>query len=242
MPLQEVLIMAMTRMRSGICTAGLINEPHPTSHFRWVRPGKEIGVLLLGDMTQPDGRVVTIGDVVALNLVEARPEIVHCEDWLTDFVKQRPRIVRQFTEQKRAEFLAQHCDKNPADVLHQHTRSLCLIRPQLLWANFFLDRYTEKYEARIGFQMNNRCYPETNPQSGMPVTDLKWRALGRAWLSQSHGEQLTLDHVGLHDRLQATAIYLSIGLSRSFAGKIWPLVIGVYPIPDYQVRIDYNQP
>jgi len=242
MPPQEVLIMAMTRMRSGICTAGFINEPHPTSHLRWVRPVKEFGVLLLGDMTQANQRVVTIGDVVALNLIEARPAAVHCEDWLTDFVKQRPRIVRQFTEQKRAEFLAQYCDKTPADVLHHHSRSLCLIRPQRLWANFSLDRYTEKYEARIGFQLDNRCYPEENPQRGISVTDLKWRALGRTWLIQRQSEQLTLDQAGLHDRLQATAIYLSIGLSRPFEGKIWPLVIGVYPIPDYQVQIDYNQP
>jgi len=242
MPLQEVLIMAMTRMRSGICTAGFINEPHPRSQLRWVRPVKEFGVLLLGDMTQPDQSVVTIGDVVALHLIEARPEAVHCEDWLTDFVKQRPRIIRQFTTQKRAEFLAQHCDKNPADVLHDHTRSLCLIRPEKLWASFVLDAYTETYEARIGFQIDNRCYPETNPQRGMPVTDLKWRALGRTWLNQRHCEQLVLDQGGLHDRLQATAIYLGIGLSRPFEGKIWPLVIGVYPIPDYQAAIDYNQP
>ncbi len=240
MALHEVLIMAMTRMRSGICTAGFINEPHPASHLRWVRPVKEYGTLLIGDLSQADGRVVQVGDIVELNLLQARPDTPHCEDWVTDFVKKRPRIIRQSTAQERAAFLANYCDKNPADVLHDHSRSLCLVRPQTLWANFTQDAYSGKYEARIGFQFASHTYPATNPQRGLPVTDLKWRALGRTWLAQA--ERLELDQFALHSRLQAEAIYLSIGFSRSFEDKIWPLIIGVYPIPDYAVCIDYNQP
>ncbi|MFN8486525.1 MAG: hypothetical protein U0350_02970 [Caldilineaceae bacterium] len=242
MALHEVLIMAMTRMRSGICTAGFINEPHPASHLRWVRPVKEFGALLIGDMSQADGRVVQVGDVVELNLIHERPDAPHCEDWVTDFVKKRPHIVRQSTGQAWSTFLDKHCDKNPTDVLQEHSRSLCLLRPQTLWANFALDAYSGNYEARLGFQLAGHPYPETSPKRGLPVTDLKWRALGRSWLAQAQAERSELDNTELHERLQAEAIYLSIGLSRSFEGKIWPLIIGVYPIPDYAVCIDYNQP
>ena len=34
MPAQEVLILAMTRMLSGVCTAGFTREPDPISHLR----------------------------------------------------------------------------------------------------------------------------------------------------------------------------------------------------------------
>ena len=242
MALHEVLIMAMTRMRSGICTAGFINEPHPASHLRWVRPIKEFGTLLIGDMSQADGCAVQVGDIVELNLVRAKPDAPHFEDWVTDFVKKRPRIICHSTAQERAAFLAKHCDKNSADVLHDQSRSLCLLRPEALWANFTQDSYSGHYEARLGFQLAGYTYPATNLHRGLPVTDLKWRALGRNWLAQAQAERLELDQLELHTRLQAEAIYLGIGLSRSFKGKIWPLIIGVYPIPDYAVCIDYNQP
>jgi hypothetical protein len=236
----ELLIMAMTRMRSGICTAGFINEAHPASHWTWVRPVKEFGALLLGDMSEANGRIVEIGDVVELNLLRPRPDAVHVEDWLADFVHQRPRLVRRLTAQRRSDFLDRHTDTRPADVLQNHTRSLCLIRPQEVWANFCLDLYSGEYQARIGFTLASQHYPAFNPQRGMPVTDLKWRALGRRWLAYDQRSQLCLDHAALCTRLGADAIYLSIGLSRSFEGQIWSLVIGVHPTPDYSTKIDYD--
>ena len=51
--------------------------------------------------------------------------------------------------------------------------------------------------------------------------------------------RVTLDHDLLHERLGADVIYLSIGLSRPFRGNMWALVVGVHPVPDYAVTIDY---
>jgi hypothetical protein len=51
MPLQEVLILAMTRMRSGICTAGFTHEPDPVTGLRWVRPVRDFDTVQPGDMT-----------------------------------------------------------------------------------------------------------------------------------------------------------------------------------------------
>jgi hypothetical protein len=241
MPYRDVLIMAMTRMRSGICTAGFVNESHPASQLAWVRPVKEFGSLLIGDMSDASNRVIEIGDVAELNLIRPRPEPVHSEDWLTDFVRQRPRLVRHLHGQKRADFLAAHLDLRPADVLHDHSRSLCLLEPQEVWANFQCDEYSGEYQARLGFQLANQLYPALNSQRGIPVTDLKWRALGRHWLAEDQRAQLYLDHTALYALLNANALYLSIGLSRSFEGKIWPLVIGVHPVPDYTIAIDYDR-
>ena len=190
MPRREVLIMAMTRMRSGICTAGFITDPDPLTHHRWVRPVKEFGTLLLGDMTDAAGRVVQTGDVVELNLLQPRPVLPHCEDWSTDFIKQRPRLLRQLTEQKRADFLANHADVVPADVLLNHTRSLCLVHPSDLWAHFSRDSYTGEYKAKIGFCLPTLDPTVTDPHNGLAVTDLKWRARGRTWRSEEHTSEL----------------------------------------------------
>ena len=59
MPLQEVLILAMTHMLSGICTAGFTREPDPITGLRWVRPVRDFDTLQPGDMTDADGRHLT---------------------------------------------------------------------------------------------------------------------------------------------------------------------------------------
>ena len=239
MPVEEVLVLAMTRMRSGICTAGFTTQPNATTGLWWVRPVKEYDTLLLGDMTDPTGYVVQCSDVVELNLKKPRPEPPHTEDWLTDFVYQRPRLLRRLEGERRARFFATHLDRAPQDVLIQQTRSLCLIRPDEMHARFSIDAYSGKYEARISFRLGNLRHERANSPRGVPVTDIKWRALGRTWLGGSAGESV-LDGSELVDRLRATAIYLALGLSRGYQGRYWLMIVGVHVVPDYEVAIDYH--
>lgn len=240
MPVEEVLVLAMTRMRSGICTAGFTSQPDATTGLRWVRPVKEHETLLLGDMTDPTGYVVQCSDVVALSLKEPCPEPPHTEDWLTDFIYQRPRLLRRLEGERRARFFATHLDRAPQDVLVHQTRSLCLVRPDEMRARFSLDAYSGKYEARMSFRLGNLRHERASSPRGIPVTDIKWRALGRTWLGGSAGE-LVFDGSELADRLQATAIYLALGLSRGYQGRYWLMIVGVHVVPDYEVVIDYNK-
>jgi hypothetical protein len=236
MPPQQVLILAMTKMLSGICTAGFTREPDPTTGLRWVRPVRDFGAVLPGDMTDADGRLVQCGDVIELNLVEPRPAPPHVEDWLTDFVRRRPRLLRHLEGEKRANFFARYLDRAPEDVLVHYTRSLCLVQPEQVWARFSLDTYSGKYEARMGFVLAGDVnHPQTMSRRGVSVTDLKWHALGRAWLGEKGG-YLTLDHDALFERLEVEALYLAVGLSRNWQGEYWPLVIGVHVVPDYEVN------
>jgi hypothetical protein len=239
-PAQPVLIMAMTRMLSGVCTAGFTTEPDAVSHLCWVRPVREQGSLLLGDLTDADGRVLQPDDVVELRLERPRPEPPHTEDWVTDFIFHRPCLLRRLEGERRARFLAEHLDLAPQEILGPHpTRSLCLIRPEDVWARFNLDSYSLKYEARVGFTLGGERYPRTRPDRGVPVSDIKWRALGRGWLGD-RGGTLKLDKAALLRRLEAEELYLALGLSRSYQGQLWLLVIGVHAVPDYQVPIDYE--
>jgi hypothetical protein len=232
MPPQEVLILAMSKMLSGICTAGFSREPDPVTGLRWVRPVRDYDTLHPGDVTCSDGHLIQCGDVVELNLLGPRPDPPHVEDWLADFVHHRPRLLRRLEGERRAQFLARHLDPAPADVLIHQVRSLCLVQPREVWARFSLDRYSGKYEARMGFVLGGDVdHPRATGQRGVSVTDLKWQALGRTWLG-GEGSSLTLDHDALCQRLDAEALYLAVGLSRSYQGEYWPMVVGVHVVPE----------
>ncbi|MCL4833604.1 MAG: hypothetical protein KJZ86_14270 [Caldilineaceae bacterium] len=246
--MREILILAMTRMKSGICTAGIVAEPHPESVHAWVRPVKEFGTLLLGDMTTAGGQVVRVNDVVSLNLLRPRPDPVHAEDWITDFVKQPPRILRRLQGEKRADFFASHIDRRPAQVVVEHSRSLCIVQPMDFWCDFFWDHYSGKYQARMGYHLDPRFGKAADAPTGLIVTDLAWRGLGREWLTAATPQParpvqtLRLDRAEILERLGAETLYLSIGLSRVYGGGYPALVVGVHPVPDYDVAIDYHTP
>jgi hypothetical protein len=208
---------------------------------RWLRPVKEHDTLLLGDITDAQGRVICCGDVVQFELQKPRPVAPHVEDWTADVLHHRPHVLRRLEGERRASFLSRHLDPAPAEVIEQHTRSLCLVRPENVWAYFRHDTYTSKYEARVGFEISGAQNPKANSPLGVPVTDLAWRAQGRRWLGGRGGGMLQLDRAELLQRLGAQEIYLALGLSRAYKGECWLMVIGVHPVPEYSVDIDYQQ-
>jgi len=235
MPSQQVLILAMTKMLSGICTAGFTAELDPVTGLRWVRPVRDFDTIQPGDMTDAGGRLAQCGDVVELNLLAPRPAPPHVEDWLTDFVHHRPRLLRRLEGEKRAGFFPQYLDRAPEDVLVHHTRSLCLVQPEQVWASFSLDGYSGKYEARMGFFLpGDANQHRAAGRRGISVTDIEWQSLGRTWLSE-RGGRLTLNHDQLFERLNAEALYLAVGLGRKWQGEYWPLVVGVHAVHDYEV-------
>jgi hypothetical protein len=236
---EEVLVMAVTRMLSGVCTAGFTHTHDPASRLRWVRPVKAHDALLLGDLTDASGRVIQPWDVVEFQLQAPRPDRPHVEDWVVDWIHQRPRVLRRLEGERRGRFLAEHLDQAPADVLVTGTRSLCLIKPTRIWASFSLDQLSGKYQARLGFSLAGMRHAQANAERGVPVTDLRWRALGRAWLG-SNGGTLTLSQEKLLARLKTQEIYLALGLSRAYEGQSWLLAIGVHCVPDYTVEMDYR--
>lgn len=239
MPSTEVLILAVTKMIGGFCLAGMTAEPDPVTGLRWVRPRHEYGHVLLGDITTPDNRILHPFDVVDFNLLRAQPRPPHTEDWVADFVHQRPRIVRRLEGERRVGFLRRYLDTAPRQVLDGQQRSLCLIKPDSVTGCFRLDPYSGHYEARLAFSLDGRPYQGTFAKGGFSVTDLKWRALGRAWLPEKGG-WTEFDAGDLEARLGIEEVYLAVGLTRSYQGRFWPLVVGVHTLPDYEATLDYD--
>ena len=39
----------------------------------------------------------------------------------------------------------------------------------------------------------------------------------------------------MHERLGTETLYLTLGLSRLWKNKWWPMVVGVHTVPDYEM-------
>ena len=239
MPSQELLILAVTKMLGGICIAGMTSEPDPVTRLRWVRPIRDYGHVLLGDITTPDNVVVCPFDVVEFNLLQPKPTPPHTEDWIADFVRHRPRIVRCLEGERRTTFLQTYLDTAPRQVLASQQRSLCLVRPDRIKGCFRLDPYSGSYDARMAFGLEGHTYRGSYARGGFSVTDLKWRALGRAWLPDEGG-WTEFESGDLEARFGIQEIYLAVGLTRSYQGSFWPIVVGVHTVPDYPATVDYD--
>jgi hypothetical protein len=105
-----------------------------------------------------------------------------------------------------------------------------LFEPLALTAAFAWDSYSDKFDCRI-------AWPGYDRPQGVPVTDLKWRALGWEWVTQGpHHQQYDL--AGLWARLGIERLYLAVGLSRNYQGQYWPIIVGVHTVPDYEATVD----
>jgi hypothetical protein len=258
----HIALLAVTLMKTGVCIAGV----RPESPSTWVRPVRDFGSILLGDITYPPApgvsatsaahasphtpggrqsstprRVMRPFDIAALALGHAHRTPPHVEDWSCDFIHQRPHLISSVPEADRAALL----DAAAADpaALWSGARSLGTLAVNALTATFRHDPYSGKYEARLAFP----GLPDDTPTAS--CTDLKWRALGRRLLTAQADSStapdaphsLTLTGDGLWDALGGPRrCWLALGISRAYDGRHWPLVVGVHTIPDYEAEVDYT--
>jgi len=220
----RVVVLAVTKMLSGMCTGGIA-----LASGKWVRPVKDHGAVLLGDLSYADRTVMRPFDVVDLPLTKPRPAPPHVEDWLCEFVKIRPVKVGYVIE-KRLPFMERYSEPENVQALLAGERSLVMFEPSDAEATFALDSYSGKYDVRVAM-------PETGERP-LPVTDIKWRALGRKLLAGRDYVALRAD--GVRETLASQRIFIALGLSRTHEGKHWPLVVGVHLWPDYEADIDYS--
>jgi hypothetical protein len=225
---RTLVLLAVTKMRSGFCLAGV--DPLTGE---WIRPVKEFGGILAGDMTYPDRAPFAVCDRVELVLGRPRPQPPHMEDWTCDFVRERPRRLGVLRGAERAAFLMRAAESDAAPVVLRHERSLILVPAADLTASFSLDAATRKLDARIA------C-PALGLNAPVPVTDLRWRALGRVRYAPTCGRLFSWPE--LRSELGVERVYLALGLSREFEGRLWPLVVGVHCVPDYEAVADFRNP
>jgi len=244
-------------MQSGVCLAGINLKAHRWERFiphflargiapetyHWVRPVKSYGTLQPNDLMDASGKTITNFDIVRINLLSRHPDKPHIEDWIIDFGREKPVILRKVPENRRAQLLDSLLDASPSEVLQSHPcRSLCLIKPEKIKRVIFDPgiRYG-KYEVRIIFNFAEQAFLGTPKNPGLPCTDLKFRALGKRLLDRK-ANMLNLSGEQLRELLRFEKVYLAIGLGREYKGKNWPMVLGFHTIPDYAAYIDLGSP
>lgn len=254
---EDILILAITRMHSGICLAGINLKTHRWERFvphflakgiapetyHWIRPVKSYGIPQPNNLVDARGRQISNFDIVRMNLLSWRPKAPHIEDWVVDFNHEKPVILRNVPESQRAELLNSLLDSSPDEVLQSPpSRSLCLIKPDKINKVIFDPgiRYG-KYEARVVFNFAGQDYLGSLKRPGLPCTDLKFRALGKRLL-EGKNNIINLGEGQLKELIHFEKVYLAIGLGREYKGKNWPMVLGFHTIPDYTAYIDFSSP
>lgn len=225
MPTTDVLVLAVARQVGGLMIAGMTTERDPETGLRWMRNALS-NPLALDDLRYADGTLVRPGDVVRMDARPMPSTLPHVESVTLDFEAQPVERVRQLSDERRAGFFPAHLDADPAAVLRERTRSLCLVRPDYAHAVISFDEETGRFETRVALMVGKL----RSNEEGIAVADIYWRALARTWLGDE--PYVEIDDADLQARLGD--LYVVIGLNR----KSNPLIVSVHTVPSYEATID----
>jgi hypothetical protein len=227
----ELLILAVTRLSTGVCVAGVDDGGN------WVRPTRENDSgwrqLDVTDLYGTDGHIVVdVGHWVRWPLARPIPRDVHTEDREVASGA-RPSLIRKLShDDARRSCEAIHEEALPA-FLADNTRSLILIKPDGVDAIRFDADDAVGRKARIEFSCaGERC--------NLSVTDLRWRALAKHCLAESGRPTLTWRARTLVQRFDLHIEYLGIGKGQPLDGVCWPLITSVIADKPLPVAIDYH--
>ncbi len=228
---QRIRLLAVSRMEAGFCIAGV-----PEGASRWVRPVRPNAPISARDLLDAGGRALSPLDLVTFELLRAKPQTPHVEDWIANF-NRRPIIEQAPEGAERLAILEKLCEASPDAVLEKKSRSLILIEPDSLTASFEPAAGERNYGVRITFASGGASYEGESATPGFPCTDLKLRSWGRTLKTK-----VLLDDARLKNALGVERVFLTIGLTRLFNDKHWPMVVGVHTFPDYAAEIDFDSP
>lgn len=234
---KEITTLALTKMHGGVCTAGI------DADGRWVRPVRprnkskqeregisDYSLLPLDFFHGGESHLVNLA-VTRFWFSEAAPHPPHIEDWTLD-LKRKPQLLRKLSDGEQENFLAEHVESDLAPLNRHHQRSLMLIRPDGFSFSFGMNQTGEDVSVRASFTCNGETF------SSIGCTDLRIRALGRRLLEKTCGVKATLRDEDFRRHGKQTT-YLTLGLSRLFQNKHWPILVGVHSLPELAVEIDY---
>jgi hypothetical protein len=224
---KDLVILAVTKMHGGVCTAGIDAEG---SWVRPVRPTiKRIDecdtvtdyCLLPMDFFHGGESHLVNGGVCRVWLSSHVPARPHVEDWALD-LRQKPQLLRKLSEPEQVEFLARHSEADLSALVPDEDRSLGLFLPNSFSFTFAMNPSGTDIGVRTTFALGSRRF------SDISCTDLRIRALGRSLLEKSSGAPRSLTQTEF-ERRGKHPTYLALGLSRRYRGKHWLLVIRAYP-------------
>lgn len=229
---KRITILAVTKLGNELCVAGVDSDGN------WIRPTS----LSRGGWRQfykvdiygkNNNAIIALSNVVIIRLIRPIPEIdtPHIEDWEYDR-SYKPVFIENLNDSQRLHLFQKISEQTLAPLIENHEKSLCLIEPSsIVSANFANISYKGKYQPILNFTFRGEQY-------NYKVTDIYWRELGRNLLAKGHN--LVVKGKELQNILKYSKFFLTIGLGRKFKEKYWPFIVGVHTVPQFPVKIDYE--
>ena len=229
---KKIAILAVTKLGSELCVVGVDSDGN------WVRPT----TLSSGgwrqfykvDIYDKNNRpIVALSNVVAIRLIRHISQIdtPHIEDWEYDR-SCKPVFIKTLNDSQRLRLFQKISEQTLAPLIKHQQRSLCLIEPSLIISADFANISVKgNYQPILKFTFKGKPYK-------CKVTDIYWRALGRHLVAEGHSP--VLKGKELQSILRYSRFLLTIGLTRLYKDEYWPMIIGVHPVPQFPVKIDYE--
>lgn len=231
----SIVITDLTRMQDGrVCVAGY--DRHNQQCIRPILPPPGISESSL----YVDGRPIVFPfAVVQYGLIHSNPKPPHTEDFRYD--PQIVKFVESKTEAQRREVLEWSLFESVGKIFEQpiHTdpghyvidgqgpRSLGTVHPSQMFQATYELKADNKWDYRLRFSDGESAYR-------LKITDLAWRYFCDS--QQRQGKSPQSIAAELTHTLQASQVYLRIGLARGWAkfpDRCYLQITGIYTFPDY---------
>lgn len=218
----EITILVVSKMLRKACVAGVNTE------MEWFRPVRLPDYnLYLRDINPRTGQIQK-GNVLIFEDIELLNNTPHSEDFIIS--SNTPiTLIRTLDSAELTNIVSEanesddilESNLNIKDYLINSNRSLCVIKPDNIIGHTYIDSYDNSYKPKIQFEFGDR-------NLNLSCQDIHWRALGRT----ESGREIQ------REILEEEDVHFIIGLSRLFNDDYWPLIVGIYPLPN--IEIDYG--
>lgn len=218
----ELTILVVSKMLRKACVAGVNTE------MEWCRPVRLPDYNLYLRDINPRTGYIQKGNVLRFQVNEFLNNTPHSEDFTV--TSNTPITLIRTLDSAELTNLVSEADESDnilesnlyiKDYLVNSNRSLCVIKPDNIIGHTDIDTYNNRYRPKIHFEFGSN-------NLNLSCTDIHWRALGRTEAGM----------VIQNEILEEDDVYFVIGLSRFFRGDYWPMIAGIYPLPN--IEIDYG--
>jgi len=231
----DVVILAVTRLSSGVCVAGI------TDNGKWIRPtrpnyNKTWRQLEFDDCKNTNSDwIVKKGNIVRMDIREHIPSGFHTEDYLIG--SQKPELLKTLSEKEYVSICEEYSEKS-VSVLEQvnSQRSLMLVRPEEITAFSFQHETNRKgkdsFVPRCTFKSGNLW------ENNIGITDAEWRSFSRQY-AKEHSKKIVCSKE-VFDALGTQQCWFTIGKNMVESNE-YLLVVGIHLFPIQNFAMDFDR-
>jgi len=233
----EITVLAVTRLSTGVCIAGITNDGN------WIRPTRPNHndtwrQLEYEDCKDANGIwVVKKGNVVRMDILGHIPSGAHTEDWKIG--SRKPELTRMLDEDEYMN-ICEECSEDSLGCLEREeaNRSLIMVCPDEV--NSFSFCIETDWEGRKKFIPRCTFKVGEQWQNNIGVSDAEWRGLGRQFIKEKGGNVNIIRSQEIFNQLEINKCWFTIGRNE-VNSKAYLLVVGIHLFPVKEFEMDFER-